>query len=90
MKTKTCTVQRYHVFGTHHHHVQVSYRGHVLQWRDQSSPGLSFCYADVPEYGDAVQRMLDLARRWGFTHARFTGDWQGRSVRKSLKLNKGV
>lgn len=73
---KTATIDRYHCWGTPRHHLRVAYMGRTLQWRDTSSPGLSFAYADMVDYGaESIEAAKAHAKRQGFTHVRFTGDW---------------
>lgn len=85
---KTATIERYHCYGTPNHHIRVTYRGNVLRWRDSASPGLSFAMADTVDRGsETIGAMIEHARRHGFTHARFTGDWKGRTMQKTMALS---
>ena len=72
MKRKTATIERYHIFGTMRHGIRALYRGVTLRWHEK---GYSV-RADAPYYGtESSDAMRQHAKRLGFTHCRFIGDW---------------
>lgn len=86
---KTATIERYHLYGTCHHHLRVLYRGSVLNWTMRDAQGYyqGQAYADAMDVGaETVNAMIGHASRNGFTHVRFAGDWKGRTVRKTMKI----
>jgi len=71
---KTATIERYHVFGTMRHNIRVTYRGNVLTW--VTSDPWTRHYADASFYGqESIDAMRQHAKRAGFSHVRFVGDW---------------
>lgn len=84
MKRHTATIERYHCYGTRHHHLRVTYRGKTLQW----SEGLTSAWADMVDYGqESIDAAKGHARKQGFTHCRFVGDWTNyRSPQRGGKL----
>lgn len=72
MKRKTATIERYRCRGTPRYHLRLTYRGLTLNYW-QSGYSL---WHDCVHYGDdSIEALKDAARKRGFTHVRFTGDW---------------
>jgi beta-mannanase len=79
MTTRTATVTRYHCYGTPQHHLSVSYRGETLRWATHDPQGYytGNAYADMVDYGqESIEAAKDHARKQGFTHIRFAGEWR--------------
>lgn len=84
---KTATIERSHCYGTPRYQLSVRYLGKVLQWRDETYLGYITAHAYILDDGaDAIERARTVARRYGFTHCRFTGDWSGRTKPSGGKL----
>ena len=80
---KTATLERTHIYGTPRHQQALVYRGNVVRfWEHGHST-----YLQAPCFGlETIASMVDRALEQGFTHIRFAGDWQGYTVRKTMKL----
>lgn len=73
MKIKTATIERYHVWGTSHHHLRVTYKGKTLNWWKDGA----HVYADMLDYGnESIDACMEHAKRQGFNRVRFVGDWR--------------
>ena len=84
---KTATIERWHCYGTPNHHLYVTYKGRPLQWRDPNFPGLSFAFAVMVDYGaESIEACKAHARRMGFTHVRFAGEWNLNNMPRGGKL----
>lgn len=85
MTTKTAVAERTAVFGTHNYMLGVHYRGRLLRWSVGSPPitaYANFLYLGV----ESEEHARNIARKRGFTHIRFTGDWTKRTKPKGGKL----
>lgn len=73
MKTKTATIERYHIWGTRgNYQARVMYRGRVVQfWESGYCVRLDFPAND----SDWAQVARSNAKRAGFTAVRFVGDF---------------
>ena len=80
---KTATIERYLAGGTNTYWLSTYYRGRILNWvADRVS-----CYATAPDYGqESIEESKARAKRFGFTHVRFVGDWSKRTKPKGGKL----
>ena len=84
---KTATIERHAYYGTPRHYQCVTYRGHVLRWAE---PGNVSAMAHAPCNGhETIGAMIEHARRFGFTHVRFAGDWTRYTVRKRMQIPAG-
>lgn len=83
-KTKTATIERYHCYGTPRYHIRVTYCGRTINWAE----GNSTVYADwVDGSQDAdIANARAVAKRFGFTHVRFVGDWERRTKPQGGKV----
>lgn len=73
---KTVNLVRSHVYGTSRHEQTLRYSG--------------FQYLSMPCAGhETIRAMLERAMHFGFTHVRFTGDWERYTVRKGMKIPQG-
>lgn len=78
---KTATIERYHCFGTPNHHLKVTYKGHTLRWSNHDAKGyyLGETWADMVDYGaESIVAARGHAKKHGFTHVKFTGDWKNK------------
>ena len=76
---KTATIERYHVYGTNRYDLCVRYNGKTLSWVS-TEPSWHVVHAVALDHGaDSLRAMVDHARRHGFTHVRYTGDWDKRT-----------
>ncbi len=70
---KTATIERYHMYGTRHHALKITYRGYTRH--------------EVIDHGeDSIVLLLNVARVRGYTHAKFVGDWARRTKPKNGAL----
>lgn len=83
MKRETATIERYHVRGTPHYCLAVSYRG--KDFTPAVSSG-SVLQEWIPGDADGVARCREAAKRCGFTHVKFTGDWDRMTKPRGGKL----
>lgn len=84
MPRKTATIERFHMYGTPRYCLHLLYRGSVVQWSEGN--GVTGYAQTAYDDAEALQAMRDTARRFGFTHVRIAGDWQGRTKPKGGKL----
>jgi hypothetical protein len=84
-KQRTATIERYHVFGTRHYCLSLIYRGRDLT---PCFDSLHRVPVMVPDDAEGILRMQRIAKAQGFTHCRFTGDWDryGRTKPRGGKL----
>lgn len=95
---KTATIVRSHVYGTPRYELSVTYRGETLAWVDSAKYSFAITlYATIQEDRTAsdvhrqrtcrdIQWCEGIARKWGFTHIRFAGEWSP----NRLKPNGGA
>ena len=89
MKRKTATIERYHCYGTVNHHLRVYYRGKTLKWANRDPEGyyLGESWADMVDYGqESIDAARQHAKRQGFSHVKFTGEWSHARKPKGGKL----
>jgi hypothetical protein len=89
----TATIERYHVWGTHRHELRVMHRGRVVSWYEGLTHVLAIVQDDPTQARDVgwlvstdVHACRLHAKRQGFTHVRFAGDWSKRTKPKDGKL----
>lgn len=81
---KTVTIERYHCFGTGRYELRAMYCGATLRWSEGN--GVT-AFAQCIDGGDvSLRNMVETAKRFGFTHARYVGDWGRRTKPKNGKL----
>lgn len=87
MPRKTATVTRAHVYGTPRFDLRVTYRGEVIRWREGSADVWAIVQhlSPSPDF-DPVKLCREYAKRQGFTHIRFCGDWDRYTKPKGGKL----
>jgi hypothetical protein len=84
---RTATVERYHVYGTMRYELRVMYRGRVLRWSiGNGSTAMAIVQNDPTQQPNIgwlcpvdVFACRAHAKRMGFTHVRFVGDWERRT-----------
>ncbi len=70
---KTATIERYHMYGTRHYSLKMTYKGYT--WHEVTDHG-----------NDSTEKLLTLARNRGFTHVKFVGNWDRRTKPKNGSL----
>lgn len=78
---KTATIQRYPIFGTPYYSLNMLYRGFTV-WQEVDKWG-------IREPMKELTRIASLQEN-GFTHFRFTGDWDGRTKPRNGKIMRGT
>ena len=88
---RTATIVRYHCYGTPRHHLSVCYLGEVLRWavRDADGYHQGHATADMVHNGEqSIEAAKDIARKQGFTHVKFDGDWSDFAARNIPRNGK--
>ena len=86
---RTATITRYHCYGTPRHHLSVSYLGQRLRWTVRDADGYykGNAIADMVHNGDeSIEAAKNIARKQGFTHVKFDGDWPNARKPRNGKL----
>jgi hypothetical protein len=89
MKTKTASIERYHVWGTPHYCLALVYRG--KDYTPHESPTCPIPRM-IPDDADGIAKLKRVARAWGFSHVQFTGDWDRmkRPARQSVDIEMSL
>jgi hypothetical protein len=80
---RTATIERYHLYGTSRMVVRLMYRGSTVNWHE----GLNHVFAQAAfDDAEAIEQMKTYARKQGFTHVKYEGDWTNRTKPAGGKL----
>lgn len=80
---KTATIERCHCYGTPRFYFCLTYRGRVCSYWQTGH--IVYCQTMADDL-ESLQAMKDHARKQGFTHVKFSGDWDKRTKPQGGKL----